>query len=194
MSKHKDFLKLFVASLFVIMSTNAYKPWMLKMFEIIELPDSILEIIPAAIPAALIALIVIFKFSLLVDKIGRKKAVLISLICIPVACIIMAFSNFNFYAIVIGLAALISFTVALDIALQTWTQDLLPPESRAKFLGVINIGRAAGQVPGVLVAGIVSTHFGTLAIFFVSALYLLVSIPLFLRVPETLFPTKEESK
>lgn len=186
MSQHTNFLKLFIASLFVIMSSNAYKPWMLKMLEMIEFPTEFWQIAVGGCIAAAIALPVIFKFSNVIDRLGRKKAMRIALIFIPVGCIIMVLSNYNFFLIIVGLATIISFTIGLDVALQTWTQDLLPPESRAKFLGIINIGRAAGQVPGVMLAGVIADAFGELYIFLISALFLLVAIPLFERVPETL--------
>ncbi|MHA1299565.1 MAG: MFS transporter [Candidatus Helarchaeota archaeon] len=187
MKKHKDFLKLFVASLFVIMSLNSYKPWILKIFEQLVIPKNTIEILIPAIIASIIAGFIFIKFSSIVDKIGRKKPTLFAVIATIVACISLAVSNFNFPILVISLISLVSLSVALNIGIQSWTQDLLPPESRGKFLGIINIGSAGFQVPGVVLAGIVSDHFGQLSIFIVSALYIAISIPIFLKVPETLY-------
>lgn len=184
MGQHKDFLKLFVASLFVLFSTNAYKPWMLEILQEFSFtPD---QLVGGVAIAAAIAAPVLIAYGTLVDRVGRKRMVLLALGVIPGACLLIAFSNYHFYVALVGLALLISFTVGLDVALSTWTQDLLAPESRAKFLGIINVGKAAGQVPGMLVAAVFSETYGTLSIFLVSACFMLVAIPFFTRVPETL--------
>jgi Na+/melibiose symporter-like transporter len=193
MKKNKNFMKLFVASLFVIMSQNAYKPWMLRIIDFMEIPDDTTTILIGVIPAVIIAAIVITKYNTLVDKIGRKKSTMLGLIFIPIACIFITFSNYNFIVVIIALGILLSFTLGISISVNTWTQDLLPPESRAKFLGIINIGGAGFQIPGVLLAAYISEAFSVLAIFMVSAIYLILSIPLFLRVPET-FRSEKLSK
>jgi len=186
MKKHKDFLKLFVASLFTIMSLNAYKPWILKIFEQIDYPDNLIDIV---IPASISISIVIFiftKFRNIVDKIGRKRPTIICIILMSISCLSLAFCNFNFPILIISLTSLISLSVGLNISLDSWTQDLLPSESRGKFLGIINIGSAGFQIPGVLVAGFFADYFEQLFIFLVAAIYILISIPIFLKVPETL--------
>lgn len=194
MKKHKDFLKLFIASLFVVMSQNAYGPWMLRIIDLLTIPNDINILLLGIIPAAIIATIVISKYNRLVDKIGRKKSTMLALIFIPLACSFIAFSNYNFIIIVISLGTLLSFNMGLSISISTWTQDLLPQESRAKFLGIINIGSAGFQIPGVLIAGIVAETYSVLSIFFVSAIYLLISIPIFLIVPDIYRNTESQKK
>lgn len=184
MKKHKGFLKLFIASLFVVMSQNAYGPWMLRIIDLLTIPNDLNTLLLGLIPAGLIAIIVISKYNKLVDKIGRKKSTMLALIFIPIACCVIAFSNYNFIAIVIALGTLLSFNMGLSISISTWTQDLLPQESRAKFLGIINIGSAGFQIPGVLIAGIVAEAYSVLFIFLVSAIYLLISVPIFMIVPD----------
>jgi Na+/melibiose symporter-like transporter len=184
MKKHKDFLKLF----------NDYGPWMIRIIDLLTIPNDINTLLLGIIPAAVIATIVISKYNRLVDKIGRKKSTMLALIFIPLACSFIAFSNYNFIIIVISLGTLLSFNMGLSISISTWTQDLLPQESRAKFLGIINIGSAGFQIPGVLIAGIVAETYSVLSIFFVSAIYLLISIPIFLIVPDIYRNTESQKK
>ncbi|MHA1896445.1 MAG: MFS transporter, partial [Promethearchaeota archaeon] len=186
MRKHKDFLKLFIASLFVIMSLNSYKPWVLKIFEGLSIPDNLVEIIVPGGIAIIIAAFISIKFSSIVDKVGRKIPTLVAIGAIIVSCFALSFSNYNFPILIISLISLLNFKIALNVSISSWTQDLLPPESRGKFLGIINIGSAGFQVPGVIVAGIMADHFGQLSIFFVAGVYIAISIPIFLKVPETL--------
>jgi MFS family permease len=189
MGKYSTFLRLFLASLFTIMASNAYNPWMLEIIQELNFEDE--ESIVGAIFIGIGVLIVLPTSARLIDRIGRKKMLYIMITGLIVGCIIVAFSNYVFLVYMFGFALVLSCTMGLDIALSTWTQDLLPRQSRARFLGIINIGKAAGQVPGVFLAAFFSETFGTLSIFFVSALFLIVSIPLFRRVPETLKPLEK---
>jgi maltose/moltooligosaccharide transporter len=186
MRKHKDFLKLFIASVFVIIASNAYLPWLLKIVEIVEFPAEKWKIyVTIGCIVAIIAPFLI-RFGTIVDQWGRKKGVFIGLCAIILSSVFLTFSNFNFYLVAIGFAGVFGLGIAKDVAIDTWTQDLLPPESRAKFLGIINIGRAIGQVPGVLIAGFVSNYYGMQYIFLVSAVFLLIAIIFFHFVPETI--------
>ncbi|GAB4321033.1 MAG: hypothetical protein Kow0069_25210 [Promethearchaeota archaeon] len=184
MAKHRDFLKLFVASLFVIMSTNAYRPWMLELLQ--DLTFTTGEFLAQVAVALAIFVPILWAYFHLVDRWGRKRMVLLALYLVPLSCLILAFSRYQISAVVTGIALMFSLTLGLNVALDTWTQDLLDPEARAKFLGIINVGKAAGQVPGVVLAAAVAEAFGDLTIFLVSAAFLLLAIPLFKRVPETL--------
>ncbi|HUX99054.1 MAG TPA: MFS transporter, partial [Candidatus Deferrimicrobium sp.] len=78
------------------------------------------------------------------------------------------------------------FYLGLWVSTDSWTQDLLPEESRGRFLGILNIGYALGRVPGVLIATQVGKVYGILSIFLVAGIILWLGFPFFLKVPETL--------
>jgi maltose/moltooligosaccharide transporter len=184
MAKHKDFMKLFLASLFTIMATNCFKPFILIILQMISFSST--EIIIAIIvlnSTVTIVFILLFKG---LDKKGRKKVTLIGCCVTPVGCFFLGFSNGGFIMALIGLGIMLPFMIGLDISVNTWTQDLLPDESRGKFLGIINIGKAAGQAPAILLAGILADNVSVLSVFVLAGIFYLLAIPLFIRVPESL--------
>ncbi len=187
LKRHPEFLKLFGASLIVIMASNAFKPFLLVALQKINLNSP--YIIQGVIFVASMFAFVMYLLFKRLDKSGRKPITFICLILAPIGCIIVGLSRGEFIPVILGLGIGFPFMMALDIAISTWTQDLLPEEERGKFLGIINIGRAAGQAPGALLAGIVADSFasslGVYAVFILAALFLIVSIPVFVRVQET---------
>ncbi len=187
LKKYPEFLKLFGASLIVIMASNAFKPFLLVALQKINLDSPF--IIEGIVFVAIMFLLVMYLLFKQLDKSGRKPITLLCLILAPIGCFIVGFSRGEFIPVILGLGIGFPFMMALDIAISTWTQDLLPEEERGKFLGIINIGRAAGQAPGALLAGIVADSFsstlGVYAVFILAALFLIVSIPVFLKVGET---------
>ncbi len=184
MIQHKDFLRLFVAMLFLIMSQYAFTPFLLILLQDISL--SFLEIL-IFLPFILIAIgLGIFLLGKYVDTIGRKKVALISLIISPIGCFIITFLGSSYQFLLLGFGIMMPFNIGLWLATDAWTLDLLPEESRGRFLGIINIGNAIAKVPGVLIAGYLADNFGILWVFFITGIILWIGIPFFLRVPETI--------
>ena len=185
--KHPEFLKLFGASLIVIMASNAFKPFLLVALQQINLNSP--YIVQGVIFVAIMFSLVMYLLFKQLDKSGRKPITLICLVLAPIGCFIVGFSRGEFIPVILGLGLGFPFMMALDIAISTWTQDLLPEEERGKFLGIINIGRAAGQAPGAILAGMVADSFvdtlGVYAVFLLAAIFLILSVPLFLKVEET---------
>ena len=71
-------------------------------------------------------------------------------------------------------------------------QDLLPEHERGKFLGLLNIIRTVSQILGSTIGGLVAT-FMIIAgfipesfVFVFAVIFFIASIPIFLRVKETL--------
>jgi MFS family permease len=187
LKKYPEFLKLFGASLIVIMASNAFKPFLLVSLQKINLESPyIVQGIVFVVLMFILAMYLLFKQ---LDKSGRKPITLICLILAPIGCFIVGFSRGEFIPVILGLGIGFPFIMALEIAVSTWTQDLLPEEERGKFLGIINIGRAAGQAPGALLAGFVADTFvntlGVFAVFILAAIFLIISVPVFLKVQET---------
>jgi len=126
------------------------------------------------------------------DKVGRKPTTYISLAIAPVGAFVIGFSNEQFLPLLIGLIILFPFSIALQICIDTWAQDLLPENERGKFLGIINIGKAAGQTPAIMAAGALADAFSILSVFILTGVLLVLAIPLFKYVPETIGRSCEE--
>jgi len=192
MMQHKDFLRLFVAMLFLIMSQYAFTPFLLILLQEISL--SLLEIL-IFLPFIGIAIgLGIFLLGKYVDTIGRKKVALMCLIFSPIGCFIITFLGSSYQLLLLGFGIMMPFNIGLWLATDAWTLDLLPEESRGRFLGIINIGNAIAKVPGVLIAGYLADTFGILWIFFITGIILWIGIPFFLRVPETIKLRNDKSE
>ena len=192
MMQHKDFLRLFIAMLFLIMSQYAFTPFLLILLQEISL--SLLEILiflPIIGSAIGLGIFLLGKY---VDTIGRKKVALISLIISPIGCFIITFFGSSTQLLVVGFGIMMPFNIGLWLATDAWTLDLLPEESRGRFLGIINIGNALAKAPGVLIAGYLADNFGILWVFFITGIILWIGIPFFLRVPETVKLKNDKSE
>ncbi len=97
----------------------------------------------------------------------------------------MPFASGNYILFMIGLPFVLVGVLALVTPLNAWSQDLLPEDKRGKFTGIFNIVNTASQIIGSIAAGIVATFFGRPWIFVLAPIFFLASIPLFLRVKET---------
>ena len=85
----------------------------------------------------------------------------------------------------IGLPFVLVGVLALVTPLNAWSQDLLPEDKRGKFTGILNIVNTVSQIIGSFVGGLVATFFGIPWIFLLGPVFFLASIPLFLKVKET---------
>ncbi|MFX0027447.1 MAG: MFS transporter, partial [Candidatus Hermodarchaeota archaeon] len=184
MMQYKNFLRLFVAMLFLIMSQYAFTPFLLILLQEISLSlTEILIFLPIIGTAIGLGIFLLGRY---VDTIGRKKIALICLIISPIGCFIITFLGSRYQFLLIGFGIMMPFNIGLWLATDAWTLDLLPEESRGRFLGIINIGNAIARVPGVLIAGYLADTFGILWVFFITGIILWIGIPFFLRVPETI--------
>ena len=192
MVQHKDFLKMFIAMIFLIMSKNAYFPFMLIFIQ--EVPLDYGEILIALPIVITIMVIGIFVMGKLADTRGRKVTTMICLILSPIGGFLILFSGSSSFTLILGFAIMFAFSQGIWIATDAWVQDLLPEEKRGSFLGIISIGNAFGKAPGVLIAGLVADAFGILWIFLVSGFMLWIAIPFFLIVPETIIKKRNRAE
>ena len=95
------------------------------------------------------------------------------------------------------LLVLIPFVVfgilGLITPMQAISQDLLPKESRGKFLGILNLVFTLPQVIGSWLGALVADNFGVEYIFWLAPIFFIASIPFFLWIKETL-PSKKIEK
>ena len=76
--------------------------------------------------------------------------------------------------------------LGLPAPLDAWSQDLLPEDRRGKFLGILNLMWVVSQIIGSFLGAFVAMIFGLSWIFLVGGIIMIISIPFFLRVKETL--------
>lgn len=79
--------------------------------------------------------------------------------------------------------------------MNTWSQDLLPDDKRGKFIGIFNITNTVSQIVGSAVGALLLVVYQTGStpqahemanLFPYVAIFFLLSVPLFLKVEETL--------
>jgi len=186
--KNKEFYKFVLAFLIFNSGNYVFLPFLFIYIFDLGFPtsDLILTIGLGGI------LVIIFSYVLgrLADKYGRKKFLA------PIILI----GSFGFFLIpFLAMTAepimplyITAFTLILVIYLGIQTplnafhQDLLPEEKRGKFLGILNITHTLSQVIGASVGGIVASLFGINWIFAFAPIFYISSIPLFLKIKETL--------
>lgn len=194
MAKNKDFLKIFVANLFLQAADSAIFNYLLPFIESINF-DLMIVIIAGPIVGVCLGLGLYF-LGKSTDKIGRKFVTIVGFVFAPVGAWIIALSRNNIWLLIVGFGVFFSFYLGGVTAVESWVQDILPKDKRGRFFGLINITSAIGVGLGAVLSGFLADHFGIFWIFAASALILWASIPFFLCVPETLKRknTKSSSK
>jgi len=135
-----------------------------------------------AFPVIFVATIYLGRLS---DKFGRKRFVPISMIIVSIGYLIMPFASGNYVLFTIGLPFVLVGVLSLVTPLNAWSQDLLPEDKRGKFTGILNIVNTVSQIIGSNAGAIIAIIFGIPWIFVLGPIFFLASIPLFLRVKET---------
>ncbi|MBY9018570.1 MAG: MFS transporter, partial [Candidatus Lokiarchaeota archaeon] len=121
------------------------------------------------------------------DKFGRKKFVPLSILLVSIGFFTMPFAGIfvNKILFIFSLPFVLVGVLSLLIPLNAWSQDLLPNEKRGKFTGIFNIVNTLSQIVGSFAGRIIATIFGISWIFVLGPVFFMASIPLFLKVKET---------
>ncbi len=186
--QNKEFYKILIA--YTVFSAGFFLTLTYLFLYIFDLGLSTLYILLIIGIAAPILFIIMYVLGRVADSAGRKKA-------IPVT---ISISSIGFFLILIlDLASIsslplyiVAFTLLLinvlgiQTVIDAFYQDLLPTEERGKYLGVFNITQTVSQLIGVGVGIVVTTFWGRVGIFAIAPIFFLASIPLFLKVKETL--------
>lgn len=110
--------------------------------------------------AFFIALITAYPVGILIDKVGRKKVAIFSVIFDSIALLLFAIGDNFIIMLIAGLLTLI-FMSSWNISANTWIKDLFPEESRGQFSGYFILFTVLfSQIPGSLIGGWLSTEFG----------------------------------
>jgi MFS family permease len=138
--------------------------------------------IAIAFPIVFVATILLGRLS---DRFGRKRFVPLSMIIISAGFLIMPFASGNYILFMIGLPFVLVGVLALITPLNAWAQDLLPIDKRGKFTGILNIVNTVSQVIGASAGGVIAYIFGIEWIFILGPVFFIASIPVFMKVVET---------
>ncbi len=185
----KEFFKITLA--FVIFQSGIASIMPFLFIFIFALGLSTLELllgVGIAFPVVFIATIMLGKMA---DKYGRKKFVPLSIVLVSIGYFLMPFTTIgqaepNIIIFMISLPFVLVGVLSLVIPLNTWSQDLLPVDKRGKFTGILNIVNTVSQIIGSFAGGLVATIFGLPWIFILGPVFFIASIPLFMKVKETL--------
>ncbi len=188
LKSQKEFFKMTLAYLIFQTGTGSIMAFLfLFIFELGASTLELLMIIGIAFPIVIILTIYLGK---IVDKYGRKKYIplvigIISLGFFPIPFATIG-SSVNLILLTLFFPFALTGLLALITPLNAWAQDLLPEDKRGKFTGIFNIVQTVSQIIGSIVGGLAATIFGIPWLFWIAPLFYLASIPLFLRVKETL--------
>ncbi len=187
--EHKDFYRFFIACLFPIMARYAYAPFLIIYIQNAGLNKWELLIYSLMMGggAALGPII----FPRISDRFGRKKIALITLPGAILGLIFLAFSTYSIFILCSGMFIMNFFLEGHNSTSETWSQDLVDEGARGKFLGIVNITSSAGQIPGVIIAGLFADQLGLWVVFIIAAVFAVIAVPLYMRVPDYLAREKK---
>lgn len=183
LKSHKEFFKILLARVVFQSGISSIMPFLfIFIFDQGLGTLQLLIGIAIAFPWIFIATIYLGRLS---DKFGRKRFVPISMIIVSMGYLLMPFASGNYILFIIGLPFVLIGVLSLITPLNAWSQDLLPEDKRGKFTGILNIVNTVSQIIGSFAGGIVATLFGISWIFVLGPVFFIASIPLFLKVKET---------
>ncbi|MEX2726007.1 MAG: MFS transporter, partial [Candidatus Sigynarchaeum springense] len=204
LNRQKEFFKLILAMLIFMSGVSAILSYLLNIiFNLGIQTFGLVIILGIALPSVLVLIFLLGKYT---DKHGRKK------VTIPTICMSCAGFAMMPFIIESGMIAdtgsveqlpsillvALAFTlivlgmVGVTVPASTWSQDLLPEGKKGQFNGIYNIINTVSQVIGAMTAGIFTTYLGSVFtskftwIFIIVPVFFLASIPLFMKVKETL--------
>ncbi|MBD3194747.1 MAG: MFS transporter [Candidatus Lokiarchaeota archaeon] len=179
----------------VILATSIYQTGigcvMAFLFPLLtssEFPFGMTDLL-IAIGIGFIALILGVMFlGRLADKYGRKKFLPFVILLIGVIFFFIPFSIFtaNLILFIIATPFMLIGLLGLNTVINAWAQDTLPEGKKGQFYGIFNITLTVPQIIGGIVGGLVADFIDVRYIFLAGAVFFLLSIPIFLRVKETL--------
>jgi MFS family permease len=125
-----------------------------------------------------------FLFGFIADRVGRKRALMASILVYSISSAACAFTHtvpqLAFFRFVLGLGMGGEWTTAAALIAETWRA-----EHRGKALGLMQSAYAIGEAIAALVVAVVYPHFGWRAVFLVGVLPALAVLWIRRGVPES---------
>ncbi|MGQ4873910.1 MAG: MFS transporter [Promethearchaeia archaeon] len=186
--KNKDFFKMIIGLTIFNMGFRVIAPFVFNY--IFSLGLSTLTLIFAISIIIPIIFYINYFLGKMADKHGRKKLIMPTILISCIGFFMIPFLNTNtpisLFLLSIAIILVLITTISLQVPLSAWQQDLLPENKRGQFLGILNIVYTISQIPGAILGGLVADAYGLEWIFAVAPIFLLLSIPFFFLVRETL--------
>jgi len=183
LKSQKEFFKILFALVIFQSGISSIMPFLMIFIlgQGLEIWQLVLGIV-VAFPVVFAATISLGKLS---DKFGRKRFVPITLTIISIGFLIMPFTSGNYILFMIGFPFVLAGLLSLITPFNAWSQDLLPEDKRGKFTGILNIVNTVSQIIGSIAGGVVAEVFGVQWIFILGPVFFVCSIPIFMKVKET---------
>ncbi|TXT62413.1 MAG: membrane protein of unknown function [Promethearchaeota archaeon] len=187
LKEHKEFYKFLIATTILICGKFAFYP-LLIVFRQIKGFDSFQRLISYVILgiATFIGTFILLRLS---DKFGRKKVMIFSIPMAIGGLLLSIAIDLSFIVFLIGYFLIFFFIEGSQKTQETWAQDLADEHARGKFLGIANIAQTIGRIPGLMLGGYIADLIDISAIFFVGAIIMVFSIPLYGRVRDIVTPS-----
>ncbi|UYP46936.1 hypothetical protein NEF87_003221 [Candidatus Lokiarchaeum ossiferum] len=192
LKKHKEFGKIIIAIVVFRTGISVIMPFLFNY--ILGLPMDVVQLLIAimvlSFPLVFVFTYLMGKYS---DKFGRKRmipfAILFVAIGTAVTPLIGLGDNFKYWLVLLCFPFVMISILGFDGSMDTWSQDLLPENKRGQFNGILNITFTVSQIIGAFISGLVvdtqdPTTWGL--IFPIGAIFFVLSIPLFMKVKDTL--------
>jgi MFS family permease len=110
--------------------------------------------------ALLISIILAFPLGILIDKIGRKKFLILSVILESIFLILFSLFTDIVTLLIFGICWIFAMTM-FHISSNTWIKDLYPEEKRGQFSGYFILFTVLfAMVPGPLIGGWLASEYG----------------------------------
>jgi len=159
LKKHKNYFLVLTGAGLWGMAFNVFFPFVLIYMQHylhlgLELASILIFI------ALLVSLILAYPAGMLVDKIGRKKIAIASVVLESIALFLFAEAT-DLIGIIIAGILWVFFMTVWDIASGTWIKDLYPETKRGQFSGYFILFTVLfTMVPGPLIGGWLASEYG----------------------------------
>ncbi|MHA1745395.1 MAG: MFS transporter [Promethearchaeota archaeon] len=191
---HREFGKNLLANIIFRVGYSTIMPFLFSyIFSLgMGLVQLLISIMVVSFP-----LVFVFTYfiGVLSDKYGRKKFLLLAIFIMAIGLMLVPLiggpGDFNFALVLILFPFVMITLLGFDGPLDSWSQDLLPEDKRGQFIGIMNITLTVSQIIGSFIAAHVVLNYGRQWIFPAAAVFLLLSIPFFMWVKDTLKPKAE---
>jgi len=187
LKKNTNFFKMVLAMTIFNCGFNVIKPFLFNYIFSLGLSTIMLVVALGLLVPIIIS--ITYGLGIAADKYGRKKfvapVILVSCIGFFMIPFFMPTDPFSIAMLIIAIILIFLTTLSLQVPLMTWQQDLLPEGKKGQFIGILNIISTVSQFAGIL-GGVVADNYGLVWIFAIAPIFLLISIPFFLLIQETL--------
>lgn len=188
LKKHREYFKMMLAQSVLYLGLLLVAPYI--FIYVFELELSVMELVTVCLVLLPVIAGTMYMLGKLADKIGRKTVIPPTIAVSSIGFIMIPFvavkgSIILPLMIVAVCLALIGFNGTM-VPINAWQQDLLPEEKRAQFNGIMNIVYTILSIPGAIIGGLIYMYLGIQWIFAFVPIFLILSIPFFLKIKETL--------